>query len=257
MQLDPKKIRKHILNMAYLGQSAHIACAFSIVEILVVLLERINFNPSDPQRDYLVLSKGHGVMALYACMYEMGLLPLSDLENYFKDGSHLHGLNSATVPGIDVSTGTLGHGLPVASGLAYGLMRSRSARQVYCIVGDGEMNEGSCWEAVMFAAHHKLNNLTLIVDSNRLQAMGKTRDVLDMGDMAKKLHAFGFGTFNCDGNDTSRVAAALDWDRNLYPKGIIAHTTKGSGVSWMEDVNEWHYRRLTPETYEKAMLDLA
>lgn len=257
MRLDPKIIRKHILNMAFRGQSVHVACAFSIVEILTTLLERMNFNPSDPERDYLVLSKGHGVMALYACMYEMGFIPLLDLENYFQDGSNLHGLNSATLPGIDVSTGSLGHGLPVAVGLALGLIRSRSTRQVYCIVGDGEMNEGSCWEAVMFAAHHKLNNLTLIVDSNALQAMGETKDVLDMGDMAKKLQAFGFASFDCDGNNTIRMKAAFEQVGNIQPKGLIAHTTKGHGISWMEDDNRWHYTRLTPESYEKAMLELA
>lgn len=221
--LNPKTIRKHILTMAYKGQSVHVACAFSIVELLISILEKMNFDPKDPDRDYLVLSKGHGAMALYACMFEMGILTQSDMDNYFKDGSLLHGLSEAGLPGIDVTAGSLGHGLPIAVGIALGLRRAGKTARVHCIVGDGEMQEGSCDEALRFAGHHKLNNLRVYVDRNGLQAMGTTEDILN--------------------GDRHPVSV---WD-----------TTKGRGVSFMEDKNIWHYTRLDAETYAQAMAELA
>ncbi len=145
MNLEPKNLRKHIINMAYTGSSVHIACAFSLVEICSVLYDKImtfnNSNPEDPNRDILALSKGHGVMALYACLKEMGVIEQEHFDKYFSDGSLLHGLGEPRVPGIEVLGGSLGHGLPVAIGMALGLKREGSNRHVYCIVGDGEINE--------------------------------------------------------------------------------------------------------------------
>ena len=219
--LDPKIIRKHILTMAYTGQSAHVACAFSIVDILCSLFQVMNFDPSDPNRDFLILSKGHGVMALYACLFELGLLPKEDLDRYFKDGSRLHGLAEPGLPGIEFATGSLGHGLPIAVGIAYGLKRAGKTQRVYCIVGDGELQEGSCDEALRFAGHHKLDNLKVHVDWNRLQAMGETKDIM-----------------------------------NHYIHPLIVHeTTKGHGVTFMENDNAWHYKRLSAEAYHDAMLE--
>ncbi len=256
--LDPKTLRKHILTMAYCGQTAHVACAFSIVEILAVLLgEVMNFDPSDPERDYLVLSKGHGVMALYACMRELGLLTQEQLENYFKDGSGLHGLAEATMPGVDASTGSLGHGLPVAVGIAYGLKLRGKPQKTYCIVGDGELNEGSCWEALLFAAHHHLDNFTLIVDMNGHQAMGKTKDILNMHGIHKSLTAIGISSRYCAGHNRAALKELLTFPRLFGPSAIIADTTKGHGISFMESDNSWHYKRLDQETYESAMAELA
>lgn len=252
--LDPKIIRKHILTMAYTGQSAHVACAFSIVDILCSLFQVMNFDPSDPNRDFLILSKGHGVMALYACLFELGLLPKEDLDRYFKDGSRLHGLAEPGLPGIEFATGSLGHGLPIAVGIAYGLKQKRSAQMVYCIVGDGEMQEGSCWEAIQFAAHHKLNNLTLIVDNNEFQAMGKTKEILG-GRLHERLHAFGFAARSVYGPDAKELKRNLRLGHAGCPIAIVAFTAKGHGVTFMENDNAWHYKRLSAEAYHDAMLE--
>ncbi len=243
--LDPKVIRRRILTMAYKGQTAHVACAFSIVEILIAVLDQMNFNPNDPNRDYLVLSKGHGVMALYACMRELGYLDQADLDNYMQDGSRLHGLASPTLPGIDTTTGSLGHGLPIAVGIALGLKLAGKPQEVYCIVGDGEMQEGSSLEALNFAKNNDLTNLTLIIDSNKFQAMGRTSDICHQD--------FGYGV---NGHDIEDLQEDLKKNWPFF-KLINARTAKGMGVSFMKGENSWHYKRLDASTYEKAMAELA
>jgi transketolase len=259
---DPKTLRRHILRMAYRGQSVHVACAFSLVEICSVLyssfLRYDSASPGSPDRDYLILSKGHGVMTLYACFREIGWLSDSDLDNYFRDGTHLRGLCESDVPGCEVTSGSLGHGLPIAAGIAFGLKRLGSARRVYCIVGDGEMNEGPMWEAMLFAAHQRLFNLTVIVDANKYQAMGRTEEVLGLEPLPAKFEAFGFATGECDGHDVRALAAAFsDLSRITdRPSALIARTTKGQGVSFMADDNRWHYTRLTQEMYDKAVSEL-
>ena len=247
--------------MAYQGQSVHIPCAFSIVETLSVLYSsHLKFNPNnaaDPTRDYLILSKGHGVMALYACLREMNWVTENDLTQYFKDGSRLHGLSESHIPGCEVTSGSLGHGLPIAVGIAKGLvLQGKSAQHVYCIVGDGEMNEGSMWESLLFAAHHRLSNLTVIVDANQFQAMGKTEDVLGMEPFADKFKAFGFQTFECNGHSTEALNSCFRAPHTDRPKAIIARTKKGYGVSFMELNNVWHYSRLDANTYQKALAEI-
>jgi transketolase len=260
---EPKTLRRHVLRMAHRGHSAHVACAFSIVEILSVLYARFvkydATHSANPDRDYLILSKGHGVMALYACLYEIGWLDDADLENYFQDGTRLRGLCEADVPGCEVTSGSLGHGLPIATGIALGLKRRNSPRRVYCVVGDGEMNEGSMWEALLFAAHHRLDNLLVIVDCNRYQAMGLTKDVLNLEPLTPKFSAFGCTTLECNGHDqealgraTEQLVASLG-----QPAVLVARTTKGHGVSFMKDDNRWHYTRLSDESYKNAMAELA
>ena len=262
-RFDPASLRRHVLRMAFHGQSAHIACALSLIEICSVLFSRfVRHDPADPaspNRDYLILSKGHGVMALYACFRELGWLNDDDLDRYLRNGTRLRGLCEADAVGCEVTSGSLGHGLPIATGIAFGLKRLRSDRRVYCITGDGEMNEGSMWEAVLFAAHQRLDNLTLIVDANDYQAMGKTADILELEPLLAKFEAFGFAAAECDGHDRDALEAtlaslAMIGDR---PKALVARTTKGHGVSFMGKDNRWHYTRLTPEDYARALEELS
>jgi transketolase len=249
--------------MAFAGSSVHIGCAFSLIEILAVLyrshLHLGDGTPRSPGRDYLVLSKGHGVMAQYACLHELGWLPDSAIENYFHNGTELKGLSDAHVPGLEVSSGSLGHGLSVGVGLALAANRQATGQRVFAIVGDGEMNEGSVWEALLFAAHFQLSNLIVIVDANGFQAMGSTREVMSLDSLLHKLAAFGLETREVDGHDERALDAALSAisrSKSARPHALIAHTVKGKGVSFMENDNRWHYTRLTLSTYEAALREL-
>ena len=260
--LDATALRRSVLRMAHAGSTVHIACAFSIIEIMAVLYRdqmHHGGRPEAPGRDYLVLSKGHGVMAQYACMYALGWLGDEDLDRYFADGTRLKGLSDTHVPGLEVTSGSLGHGLSVGVGLALAAKRRGTDQRCYAIVGDGEMNEGSIWEALMFAAHQKLDNLVVIVDANNFQAMGSTTEVLDMGDLAAKLRAFGYTTLDVDGHDEHALHLALNGlrERDGLPKAIVAHTVKGKGLSFMEHDNRWHYTRLTETTLAQALCELS
>lgn len=257
--LDPRHLRQQIIRMAKAGNSVHIACAFSLVEIVSALysnfLDLKKIESHSPDCNRLILSKGHGVMAMYAAHYLLGHLSDSSLDQYFSDGSLLHGLCEAKVNGFEVSSGSLGHGLPIAVGVALAKKISKAKGQVYCIVGDGEMNEGPMWEALLFATHHNLNNLTVIVDANGFQAMGKIQEVLNLEPFSDKFKSFGFETFECDGHDTKELTSALKHESSR-PLCVLARTVKGYGVSFMENNNEWHYRRLTPELYDAAIKEL-
>lgn len=260
-KLSPSEVRKKILDMAYSGTSGHIGCAFSIVELVLESYKNfIRVNPSDSKdalRDFFVLSKGHGVMALYVVLAEIGIIDKEDLRKYFQDGSRLHGLGEFGVPGIEVSGGSLGHGICVAQGMAYGLKRKNSDQKVFCLVGDGEINEGSFWETVMFASAKNLNNLTIIIDTNGFQAMGETSAVLDLGDLAKKFNAFNFFTTTCNGHSLEEINSSLSECVNAKrPSVLIAKTIKGKGVSFFENDNIWHYKKMTDEDYDKAIAEL-
>lgn len=257
-------IRKTILDMAYAGSTVHIGCAFSIVELLAVLyrkhLRLDKANPEAPNRDHLVLSKGHGVMAQYACLHEIGWLSDTDLTQYCKNGTRLKGLADAHVPGIEATTGSLGHGLSIGVGLALGAKLKSTDQTCYVLVGDGELNEGTIWEAAMFASHFKLSNLIVIVDENGFQAMGSTDEVMRMGNIEDKFLAFGFDVVAIDGHDENAIDRAYADMKNRHndkPKAIVARTIKGKGVSFMENDNIWHYTRLTPESYARALSEVA
>lgn len=256
----PENLRRKVLEMAYFGASVHIACAFSIIELVAVLyrnhLRYPNNNPRADSRDYLILSKGHGVMALYACMHELGWLNDSHITNYFADGSELKGLSDSRIPGLEATSGSLGHGFSVGVGIAMGLKRKLVNQKVYVIVGDGELNEGPIWEGALVAAHHKMDNLMIIVDKNGYQAMGATDDVLALGDLTAKLASFGFETREVDGHDEIKVDVAIHelWaSATGKPKALIARTMKGKGVSFMESDNSWHYTRLNAQTFAEAI----
>lgn len=256
----PARMRRTVLEMAYAGSTVHIGCAFSIIELMTVLyrghLRYPGNNPRADGRDFLVLSKGHGVMAQYACMRELGWLNDSHVQGYFKDGSDLKGLSDSRVPGLEVTSGSLGHGFSVGVGIAMGLQLKGTDQKVYAIVGDGELNEGPIWEGALVAAHHRMGNLMLIVDKNGFQAMGTTDDVLALGDLSAKFASFGFETLEVDGHDEASVDAAI---RQLWatgagkPKALVARTVKGKGVPFMESDNRWHYTRLNAQTFAKAV----
>jgi transketolase len=263
MNLNPTNLRKTILRMAYNAKSVHIGCSFSIVEIASVIYSKFvdqkKLIELNPDRDYVCLSKGHGVMAIYSSLFELGMIKESEIENYFSDGSDLTGLSDAHVKGIEVSGGSLGQGVTVATGIALSKKLSQSKSKVFCIVGDGEINEGSTWEAFLIAAHQKLSNLIIIVDANSYQAMGRCESVLNMEPFKDKFSAFNFEVLECDGHDLNllekNISALVNSNRDK-PKVLIARTIKGKGISFMEDDNIWHYTRLTEETYKLALSEL-
>lgn len=248
--------------MAYVASSNHIACAFSMVEILSVLYRkhlRLGSAPNDPNRDCLIVSKGHAVMAQYACLYELGWLGEDALKNYLKDGTELSGECDAHIPGLEVSSGSLGHGFNVGIGLALAMKRRQADRKVYVILGDGECNEGSIWEGLLFSAQQKLSNLLVIVDANGFQGLGRTEDILNLESLQEKFTAFGFKTLTVNGHDEAALHQAIE---ELFsqphegPRAIIARTIKGYGVSFMQGDNSWHYNCLTQETFEAAKREL-
>ncbi len=263
-RFNANTIRTAVLNMAYHGATVHVGCAFSIVELLAVLYrQHLRIAPADPKwpgRDYLVLSKGHGVMAQYACLNELGWLSDGELARYFQNGTRLKGLADAHVPGVEASTGSLGHGMSVATGLALAAQLNKTDQRCYVLVGDGELNEGPIWEAALFASHFKLDNLVVIVDKNGFQAMGSTDEVMALGHIEEKFRAFGFDAVTIDGHDEAAIDVAYTQaktQRNGRPKAIVATTTKGKGVSFMEGDNIWHYTRLTPDTHAAALAEVA
>lgn len=264
LKFDAKALRRTVLDMAYAGSAVHIGCAFSIIELLAVLYRsHLRYPGNDPRaagRDYFVLSKGHGVMAQYACMRELGWLQDDAFSGYFSDGSDLKGLSDSRVPGLEVTSGSLGHGFSVGVGMAMGAKLRSTDQKIYALVGDGEINEGPVWEGALFAAHHELNNFMVIVDENGLQAMGHTRDILHLRSIQAKFESFGFEAVSIDGHDEAAIDHAICqlWaSESKSPKAIIARTVKGQGVPFMENNNIWHYTRLDPETYAQAMSAVA
>lgn len=257
-----KKIRKRCLLMVNKGKSGHIGSMLSIVELLVVLYEDIlnvdPKNPKKPDRDRFILSKGHAGAALFAVLAEKGFFPIEWLDRYYCDDGKLHGHISHYIPGVEFSTGSLGHGLPVALGMALSAKQSGKKHKIFCLMSDGDCNEGSTWEAIMLAAQHKFDNLTGIVDYNRLQALGKSGDIIELEPFEEKLKLFGWQTRVIDGHNFEEIEDALS---NLpiekgKPSWIIAKTIKGKGVSFMENDYKWHYGPLTDELLEKALKEI-
>jgi len=260
LRFDSRQLRKTVLDMAYAGSTVHIGCAFSIIELLAVLyrshLHFSNNDPLDPNRDYFVLSKGHGVMAQYACMRELGWLSEEAISDYFSDGSELKGLSDSRVKGLEVTSGSLGHGVSVGVGMALGAKLNKTNQKTYVLVGDGEINEGAIWEGALFASHHQLKNLMVIVDQNGFQAMGATNDVIALGSIRAKFESFGFICSDVDGHNEEDIHQAIGelWaSPSDCPRALIAKTVKGKGVPFMENNNMWHYTRLNAETYSMAV----
>lgn len=255
-----KKIRSHVLKMIFVSQSSHIGAAFSIVDVLVTLYFRImkidSKNPHDSSRDKFILSKAHASPALYATLVEKQIIPSHYLEKYFINDGILPGhLDTFMVPGIEFSGGSLGHGFSVAIGMAIANLQSSNKGRIFVIVGDGECNEGSIWEGIMFASHLKLENLTVVVDYNKIQSFGRTNDVINQEPIGDRWKSFGWDVIEVDGHNFVDLINAFH-KPNSKPKVIIAHTIKGKGVSFMENKLEWHYKSPNQEQYDLAMLEI-
>lgn len=254
-----KEIRLRILEIAFSGQTVHIPSAFSIVEIIRVLhLKHLRYpegRHDSKERDYLVLSKGHGVMALYPILEARGWIEQRELSNYFQDGSQLPGLCEASIPGCEANSGSLGQGVGVAAGLALAIELRGSTQKVFCVVGDGELNEGSAFEALSFIGQRKFLHFALVVDLNGLQAMGATEEVISQDGLDQILRGLGFHVLSVNGHDEgalSEIFRSFVDGEFLAPVAILARTVKGKGVSFMEEQNAWHYKRLDSETMKEA-----
>lgn len=259
------RIRRRILALVFETQSPHIGSAFSCVELLVGLYFKVLTISPDKRprsgRDRFILSKGHACPALYVVLNERGFLDDRTLDGFGRDGGGLE-LHPARNPelGIELSTGSLGHGLSVGAGLALAAKKDNADCTVYVLLGDGEINEGSVWEAVMFAGHHRLDNLVAIVDHNKMQALGRGADILDPGSISHKFSVFGWDSTDIDGHafdDIFRAFAKPPLYRRAHrPRAIVAHTVKGRGVSFMEESLLWHYRAPDKNEYQRALAEL-
>jgi transketolase len=257
------KIRRKILEMIATSKSGHIASSFSIVEILLVLyfgILKINpLKPKDPDRDRFILSKAHGCAALYTVLAECGFFSSDILKTFCQFGSILGGHpEKGKVPGIEASAGSLGHGLSMGAGIALAAKRDFKNYRVFVLLSDGECNEGSIWEAVLFAAQYKLDNLIAIIDCNKFQASGRTDKIISLEPLTKKWESFGWKTVNVNGHNEIKLLSTLN--KVPFSKGkpsvIIAHTIKGKGVSFMENNPAWHTGIPDGNTYYLAKEEL-
>jgi transketolase len=263
-QVLARRIRYHVVRMTHRAKSAHVATSLSMADLLAVLYgSTLRVRPQEPcwpDRDRFILSKGHGCAGLYAALAECGFFPLTWLEDFCQNGSRLAGhITHTGVPGVEASTGALGHGLSIACGMALAGMRDRRPYRVVVLLSDGECDEGSIWEAALFAPHHRLENLVAIVDYNKIQSLGSVKEVLDLDPLGGKWQAFGWAVREIDGHDIAAIGAALTDVpfRAGRPSCIIAHTVKGKGVSFMENQLLWHYRSPDGEELRQALADLA
>jgi transketolase len=258
-----KRIRIHALRMTSSGGSAHIGAVFSIADMLAVLyggVLRVDpAAPGFPERDRFILSKGHAGAGVYAVLAERGFMPVEQLVTHCRDGSHLCGhVSHKGVPGVELSTGSLGHGLPVGAGMAYGARLDGRSHRVFVLLSDGECDEGSNWEAILFAAHHRLDNLVALVDYNKIQSLAPVKDTIELEPFRAKWEAFGWAVAEVDGHDhvalwDTMSALPIEADR---PTVVIAHTTKGKGVSFMENTVLWHYRTARGQEFDRALAEL-
>jgi transketolase len=245
------------------SKASHIGGNFSMAELLAVLYGKVlnvdPLNPTWPERDRFILSKGHAAAALYSVLAERGFFRHELLEGYYQNGSSLAGHATHTAaPGIEISTGSLGHGLSVASGMALAAKRDRRSYRVFCLLSDGECDEGSTWEPILFAPQHKLDNLVAIIDYNKIQSLGSVKEVMDLEPLGDKFRAFRWAVREIDGHSVTEIDDALanlpiEKDR---PSCIISHTVKGKGVSFMENDLLWHYRSPQGAEFDAALREL-
>ncbi len=257
------KIRKQVLLMTQRAHSSHIGTNYSMIELLVILYRKIlRIDPEQPNwsdRDRFILSKGHGCAAYYAILAEVGFFPPEWLDTFYQNGARLAGhVTHTNVPGVEISTGSLGHGLSIATGMALAAKRDGKSYRVFCLLSDGECDEGSTWEPILFAPQHKLDNLVAIVDYNKIQSLGTVKEVIDLDPFAEKWQAFGWAVREIDGHSLNDIEATLSqvpFEFNK-PSCIIAHTVKGKGVSFMENKLLWHYRSPQGKEFEAALAEL-
>ncbi len=256
-------IRNHIIDMTHLGGSSHVGSGLSIADILAVLYGDImTIDPQNPKlenRDRFILSKGHAGAAVYAVLAEVGFFKPEKLKDHYQNGSVLSGhVSHKGVPGVELSTGSLGHGLGVAAGMAKSAKLRKKNHKIYALLSDGECDEGSNWEAILFASHHKLDNLVAIIDYNKIQSLDTTENTLALEPFAKKFESFGWNVIEVDGHNHTELKTAFN-EANIHsnsPTVVISHTTKGKGVSFMEDSVLWHYRSPQNEEYQNAKKEL-
>jgi len=261
MSLDDrsKLLRRYVVDAMRGGGRGHLGSSMSMIEVLRVLYDSVlKFDALDPEladRDRFILSKGHGCLALYAILADKGFFPVSELESFCLPTSRLGGHpERGKVPGVEASTGALGHGVPIGVGISLAMRLQKRKSRVFVLTGDGEINEGSNWEAAMAAAKHKLSNLTVLVDYNKLQSYGRTADVLDLEPLSDKFKSFGFITHEVDGHDISalkKIFKKLPFSKDA-PSAIICHTIKGKGFPFAEGNPEWHHKSgLTEDDFRK------
>lgn len=245
-------IRRHAVEMTHVSGGSHIGAILSVADIVAVLYADVmHYRPEEPdwqERDRFILSKGHAGASIYAALAEVGFFPTEELKTHYQDGSRLSGHVSHYLPGVDLSTGSLGHGLSVACGMAYAAKKDGdTSHRVFVVLGDGECDEGSVWEAALFANHFRLNNLVAVVDHNHMQSLDFNENTLELEDLGAKWRAFGWNVLEINGNDHEALHAAFarveaERDDTRKPTVIIAHTVKGYGVSFMQNDILWHYR---------------
>ena len=256
------KIRAQAVRMVHRSRASHLGSCLSMADLLACLYWRtLHIDPANPrwdERDRFLLSKGHGAAILYATLAERGYFPVGELEQYCMAGSRLTGHATSGVPGVELSSGSLGHGLPVGCGLALANKRSGATMRTFVLLSDGEMDEGSNWEALLFAAHHKLDNLIAIVDYNKIQSFGRTAEVLNLEPLADKFRVFGWNAIEIDGHSMGQIAMTFDQlpTGQGKPVAVVAHTVKGKGVSFMEDQLVWHYKSPNEEQLVQALNEL-
>lgn len=256
------RVRRHVLDMTTRGKSSHVGSALSMVDIVAVLYGHVMmYDPARPKwadRDRFILSKGHAGAAVYATLAEFGFFDTSRLKDHYQNGSVFSGhVSHKGVAGVELSTGSLGHGLGVATGMAMAAMRQRRSHRVYALLSDGECDEGSNWEAILFAAHHRLHNLTAAVDYNKIQSLATVAETLALEPFTDKWRAFGWHVEECDGHDHEALLMAFrSANATPTPSVVICHTTKGKGVSFMENSVLWHYRNAQGQEYDAAAAEL-
>jgi transketolase len=259
-----RAIRAHVLRMTHAGGSSHVASGLSCADILAVLYtDVLHVDPAAPRRDdrdRFVMSKGHAGAAVYAALAERGFIDRDLLSQHYRNGSLLSGhVSHVGIAGVELSTGSLGHGLSVGTGMAWWARKSAASWRAFVLLSDGECDEGSVWEAAMFAAHHQLSNLVAVVDYNKLQSLTTTEETLALEPFADKWRAFGWDLVEVDGHDHEALAAALAVPRGAppaKPRCVLAHTTKGKGVSYMENQVLWHYRPPSADDLALALAEL-
>jgi transketolase len=257
-----KRIRRHVVTMTSVGKSSHVASGLSMADIVAVLYAgAMNIRPDEPfwdGRDRFILSKGHAGAAVYAALAEAGFFPPAKLATHCQDGSDLSGhVSHKGNPGVEVSTGSLGHGLSLGAGMAYSARLRQARHRVFVVMSDGECDEGMVWEAALFAGHHRLDRLIAIVDYNKIQSLASVENTLRLEPFADKWRAFGWAVREADGHDHEALTAAVaDVAADGSPLCVLAHTTKGRGVSFMENSVLWHYRSPQGKELEAALAEL-
>jgi transketolase len=258
-----QRLRRHIVDLAANSPGAHVGGSMSAVEILTVLLfdDVLRVQPDDPtweHRDYLIFSKGHSSAVLYAALAERGFFGVEELATYKQPGSRLAGHPSRAIPGVELATGSLGHGLSVATGMALAGKHDGADNRVFVVLGDGECQEGSVWEAAMAAAHHRLDNVVAIVDRNGFQEDGSTEEIMGLEPFADKWRSFGWEVVEPDGHDVGELSEALHAVPLApgKPTCVIARTSKGHGLSFTSNTHLWHYGKLTAVQYLQAQAEL-